>query len=699
MLNKLQQDIIDEIRKQYTKMGFLSQGSDGKIPILLSGGVDSTLCALVGWYIGLEPICISYEREGFYSRDCEQAEKTCKLLGWEFHKVVVPKENPREVFERLVYEYGVNKKTELEVLYPFLFLLDKIEELGFKKIVCGFNPSPDNRKHSIWNRTNAKDFWDYIVNNNITSSASKKIVAVGKERDIIICCPMQGTDFKETLYGLSNEDMNKPYNKSFYKNCFPEKFEQIGMMKVKNEPLQKGGGMTDFFEPIIYDKEINFKDYKTNDVTKCLVSLTRLHSTLDEKKIKKHQKSNEAHRLWIKDNLRNYSDAKSNVINFTPDDGKIIKFEPYKMKDVYESSSRELFTVVSTFAGGGGSSTGYRLAGGKVLLINEFIPEAVKTYSMNFPDTPIDGNDIRKITQSGKGTKGILDWFESFGITKKGYDILDGSPPCSTFSQVGKGEEKTEMKNVKYSDTVQDDIGLLIYEFVLLAKASLPKIIILENVPEIQTSDVFDNSLKRLRTDYFVNFKILKSSNFGVPQKRRRLFLVGVRKDIGEKKGIDSDQAILSLYPKGSSFETSLYDALQGVELNEKEVNLCKRKCRTSTAYEILKLIPTDPSENYRANYDNPEFKNLYFNTNRAAFHQPINTLTQTGAQLKNFGGQYHPLENRTFTLNELKRLTSLPDDFKLSGSFNQRAERIGRMVPPLLTKSLVSNLYEKVLK
>ena len=110
-------------------MGFLSQTSNGKIPILLSGGVDSTLCVLIGWFIGLEPICISYEREGVYSRDCEQAEKTCKTLGWEFHKVIIPKENLREVFERLVYEYGVNKKTELEVLYPFLFMLDKIEKL------------------------------------------------------------------------------------------------------------------------------------------------------------------------------------------------------------------------------------------------------------------------------------------------------------------------------------------------------------------------------------------------------------------------------------------------------------------------------------------------------------------------------------------------------------------------------------------
>ena len=56
-------------------------------------------------------------------------------------------------------------------------------------------------------------------------------------------------------------------------------------------------------------------------------------------------------------------------------------------------------------------------------------------------------------------------------------------------------------------------------------------------------------------------------------------------------------------------------------------------------------------------------------------------------------------MEHRTFTIKELKRLTGLPDDFELTGSFNQRAERIGRMVPPLMTKELASSLYEKVLK
>ena len=60
-------------------------------------------------------------------------------------------------------------------------------------------------------------------------------------------------------------------------------------------------------------------------------------------------------------------------------------YQPYTIEDVRRSSARELFTVVSTFAGGGGSSTGYRLAGGKVVAINEFVEEAVATYSRNFP--------------------------------------------------------------------------------------------------------------------------------------------------------------------------------------------------------------------------------------------------------------------------------------------------------------------------
>ena len=75
-------------------------------------------------------------------------------------------------------------------------------------------------------------------------------------------------------------------------------------------------------------------------------------------------------------------------------------YYPYKMQDVYAAAAQEKFKVISTFAGGGGSSTGYRLAGGKVLVINEFVEEAARTYAENYPDTIILSGDIKEL--SGK---------------------------------------------------------------------------------------------------------------------------------------------------------------------------------------------------------------------------------------------------------------------------------------------------------
>ena len=148
------------------------------------------------------------------------------------------------------------------------------------------------------------------------------------------------------------------------------------------------------------------------------------------------------------------------------------------MNDVNKSSSQNLFTVVSTFAGGGGSSTGYRLAGGKVLVVNEFVKEAVNTYKLNYPDTPVDGSDIRTITKSNvdnitkeEQLKSVSKWFSSYGVRKGELDILDGSPPCSTFSQAGRGSDK-EQKDVIYSTVqvdgkkTQDNIDELIFELL-----------------------------------------------------------------------------------------------------------------------------------------------------------------------------------------------------------------------------------------
>ena len=84
------------------------------------------------------------------------------------------------------------------------------------------------------------------------------------------------------------------------------------------------------------------------------------------------------------------------------------EYRPYLMADVMRASAKRLFTVVSTFAGGGGSSTGYRLAGGHVAFVNEFVGAAIETYRLNYPDTPVVPKDVGDSTGAGKPSSGSL---------------------------------------------------------------------------------------------------------------------------------------------------------------------------------------------------------------------------------------------------------------------------------------------------
>ena len=108
----------------------------------------------------------------------------------------------------------------------------------------------------------------------------------------------------------------------------------------------------------------------------------------------------------------------------------------YDMNYVREQSDKNLFNVVSLFAGGGGSSTGYRLAGAKVLAINEFVESARNTYASNYPDTHIFPQDVREL----KGE----DILNKLGLKRGELDLLDGSPPCASFSTIGVGFTRQE---------------------------------------------------------------------------------------------------------------------------------------------------------------------------------------------------------------------------------------------------------------
>ncbi len=375
-------------------------------------------------------------------------------------------------------------------------------------------------------------------------------------------------------------------------------------------------------------------------------------------------------------------------------------YRPYNLKDVNDASAQEKFTVISTFAGGGGSSTGYRLAGGKILAANEFVEEARTTYGQNYPATPILPDDIKKL--SGQ------EFLDITGLEAGELDVLDGSPPCSAFSVAGnmshgKGNTHKDAfgKTKGYSDIKEvTNVEDLFFEFLRVAEVIKPKVIIAENVAGLTMGEAktYFNKIQNTFEDigYDVSAKVLNSGYFGVPQTRNRVFFIGVRSDITEKVGL-TFLNISSIFPVESKDVIPLGQALEGLVYDEEEVKTLTEKF-SKTAYwkDTGSKMPNNPDKVLTgADYHH---KGHHFNLKRVSLKVPAPTLTAMGSN-DTTAGAFHWSEPRKLTIGELKRIQSLPDDFVLTGKWNQKSERIGRMVPPLLLKAIADSVYEKVIK
>ena len=376
-------------------------------------------------------------------------------------------------------------------------------------------------------------------------------------------------------------------------------------------------------------------------------------------------------------------------------------YKRYTLQDTLDSEKRNLFNVLSTFAGGGGSSTGYRLAGGKILAINEFVEEAQNTYRENYPNTTIVPGDIKKLT----GTY----LMEQAKVKVGELDILDGSPPCSAFSMAGSishGGGNTHAdafnKTKQYSDIKGvENVEDLFFEFLRVAKDIKPKVIIGENVEGLTMGEAKEYFHKIQNTfeeiGYLIVANVLDASYFGVPQSRKRCFFIGVREDVAEKVGINF-MTMYQLYPDKNDFRTTLGEAINDIVNEDKEEldYLFDKISPEKAVGKTLMKMPKDPDK-VLTGMDYHE-KGHHFNLKRSSLRKPCPTITAMG-NLAGVAGTCHPIEDRKFTIKELKRIMSLPEDFKLTGKHKQQSERIGRMVPPLMMKALAESVYNKVLK
>lgn len=173
-------------------------------------------------------------------------------------------------------------------------------------------------------------------------------------------------------------------------------------------------------------------------------------------------------------------------------------------------------TMISTFAGCGGSSLGYSMAGFRELLAVEWDNNAVETFRLNFSEVPVYHDDIAKLS--------VEQVLEMTGLQSGQLDVLDGSPPCQGFSTAGKRQ-------------IDDPRNSLFREYVRLLRGLQPKVFVMENVSGMVKGKmklVFVEILRELKaSDYKVSARLMNAMYFNVPQSRERMIFIGVRNDLG----------------------------------------------------------------------------------------------------------------------------------------------------------------------
>lgn len=354
--------------------------------------------------------------------------------------------------------------------------------------------------------------------------------------------------------------------------------------------------------------------------------------------------------------------------------------------------------VIGLFSGCGGLDLGFKQAGYDLIWANDILKDACDTYRLNIGDHIVN-EDITKIDLN----------------TIPNADIIIGGPPCQGFSGIGKRDPN-------------DNRSALVYSFLDVVNKVHPKLFLFENVTGIKSSKANDGSkvidnLSQAFEDigYHINIFTLNAADYGVPQRRRRVFIVGNRIGIdisappqthfeneqGKKKWITSFEAI-------SDLESPTEDGMVNYKHhpNNEYQELMRKNSESTTLHFIPYSSPTDkeiikhvkPGGNYMDVPDSVSTKRImYFKSTggrtttygRLDPEKPNYTLN-THFNRPNIGCNIHYEEDRMITIREGLRFQSFPDDFQLiSKSKRNYYVQVGNAVPPLLSKAWAEHLLK----
>lgn len=306
--------------------------------------------------------------------------------------------------------------------------------------------------------------------------------------------------------------------------------------------------------------------------------------------------------------------------------------------------------VVSLFSGAGGLDLGFIKAGHEVIWANDNFQDAVRTYRKNIGDHIIF-EDISKIS--------------SDEIPE--HDILIGGFPCQGFSVANSNRREHDERNKLYTELLR----------VLFDKQ--PKFFLAENVKGILSlmkGAIFEMIISDFENaGYKVKYKVLNAANFGVPQKRERVIIMGVRNDV------DFDLK----HPEPTHLESS---------------SLSNNKEGWVSIGEALKCIPEPDEEHNLTNHTCSKFKlkfNGYLGNRTVDPTKPAPTVTARGDEKGGVVVLHHPNNHRRMSVRELALTQSFPIDFIFEGTNSSAYRQIGNAVPPKMAYAIASMFPKEI--
>lgn len=363
---------------------------------------------------------------------------------------------------------------------------------------------------------------------------------------------------------------------------------------------------------------------------------------------------------------------------------------------------------VDLFAGAGGLSLGFEAAGFDIAYAIEHDKSAAETYAKNRKrrNVHVDTNDIRKIT-----TPAVM---KKLGVKKGELDIVIGGPPCQGFS--------TSNRQTRH---VNNPNNHLVYRYVTFVRKMRPKWFLMENVSGMATFEqgaVRDELLETFKSmGYDAVFTVLNSSDFGVPQNRKRIFFIGNRvgqpmsfieqiKSASQTKPVNVRDAISDLphLAKGhlvckmpyngrkqrlSEYQLAMRKGMNGSVKNNlvtRNQDLAVRRFkRIKQGENLIALARRAPK--LVANYSKIENCHNWIYL-RLPWNRPSVTLNNFRKNMI-----IHPAQHRGLSVREAARLQSFPDKYIFHGSIGSQQQQVANSVPPLLSKAIAKRIFKAI--